>query len=161
MCDADFLDVHVYPENTGSQADFLSVDLGSVEWPVVQSNLPKLAVLMGECSFLHIIPPFLYTVLKHHQVQPSGVWKFKYVPRLRTIVGFCEFSSPPGQKLHLRFQWVAVLDVGLQRVPRSAPLYFVFCGSLKLKKRALYIPGFKDRCGASWITMEPSMGCDE
>jgi hypothetical protein len=48
MCDADFLDVHVYPENTGSQADFLSVDLGSVEWPVVRSNLPKMAVLMGE-----------------------------------------------------------------------------------------------------------------
>ena len=48
MCDADFLDVHVYPENTGSQADFLSVDLGSVEWPVVQSNLPKMAVIMGE-----------------------------------------------------------------------------------------------------------------
>lgn len=41
------------------------------------------------------------------------------------------------------------------------PLLCFFCGSLKLKNRALYIPGFKDRFGASWITMEPSMGCDE
>ena len=45
---ADFLDVHVYPEATGVQASFLAVDLGSVEWPIIQSNLPKMAVLMGE-----------------------------------------------------------------------------------------------------------------
>ena len=38
----------MYPEATGSQASFLAVDLGSVEWPVIQSNLPKMAVLMGE-----------------------------------------------------------------------------------------------------------------
>jgi hypothetical protein len=45
---ADFLDVHVYPEATGSQATFLETDLASVEWPEVQSTLPKMAVLMGE-----------------------------------------------------------------------------------------------------------------
>ena len=45
---ADFLDVHVYPEATGVQASFLAADLGSVEWPIIQSNLPKMAVLMGE-----------------------------------------------------------------------------------------------------------------
>ena len=38
----------MYPEATGSQASFLAVDLGSVEWPLIQSNLPKMAVLMGE-----------------------------------------------------------------------------------------------------------------
>jgi len=38
----------VYPETTGSQASFLAVDLGSVEWPIIQSDLPKMAVLMGE-----------------------------------------------------------------------------------------------------------------
>ena len=38
----------MYPEATGSQASFLAVDLGSVEWPIIQSDLPKMAVLMGE-----------------------------------------------------------------------------------------------------------------
>jgi hypothetical protein len=74
FCNADFLDVHIYPENTGSQAGFLSDDLGSVEWPVVQGDLPKTAVLMGEFGafegtfkdvtlagavFLYSIPPFV------------------------------------------------------------------------------------------------------
>ncbi len=40
--------MHIYPENTGSQVVFLSSDLESVEWQVVQGNLPKTAVLMGE-----------------------------------------------------------------------------------------------------------------
>ena len=47
-CETDFLDVHVYPETTGSQSSFLVNDLSSVEWSIVQSNLPKVAVLMGE-----------------------------------------------------------------------------------------------------------------
>jgi hypothetical protein len=40
--------VHVYPEAAGPQASFLANDLASVEWSVVQSDLPKMAVLMGE-----------------------------------------------------------------------------------------------------------------
>jgi hypothetical protein len=42
------LDVHVYPEATGPQSAFLASDLQSVEWSVVQGNLPKMAVIMGE-----------------------------------------------------------------------------------------------------------------
>ena len=38
----------MYPEATGVQTSFLAADLGSVEWPIIQSNLPKMAVLMGE-----------------------------------------------------------------------------------------------------------------
>jgi hypothetical protein len=48
VCPADFLDVHVYPEATGPQAFFLASDLLSVEWSVVQPNLPKMPVIMGE-----------------------------------------------------------------------------------------------------------------
>jgi hypothetical protein len=127
----------VYPEATGVQTSFLAADLGSVEWPIIQSNLPKMAVLMGEFgtyegtfpdvvlagACFHVVvlmPGNLCNLLKIYRFSreeygSASEFSIGCNSFYRTFPVDCSsFNLFSGSKLQLRLQRMAVLDLGLQ-----------------------------------------------